>query len=357
MRKTIPLWPLVLAALALPAVSSTVQPQPLLCAGTEPFWSLDLREVDSARYSTPDQEAVAYAGAFRALPPRREWTWRGRAADADGDLVAFLRERPCSDNMSDAMHPYAINVSLPDGAHLGGCCRLATSASLENTTWRLVDLPGQASLPAGQGNAITATFSEGRVQGFSGCNQFAGGYALEADRLVLGPLGGSMMACPEPAMSLEQRFLKAFSGSFAFSVTGNQLLLEPGGEEPALRFEREAPPRLDGVEWEVTGYNNGRQAVVSPLPGSRLTVSFLDGTVTGNSGCNNFHGTYSAAGKRLAIQPLASTRRACEADIMAQEQAFLAALQGAATWDIVRGMLDVHRADGERALTANAAGE
>ena len=30
----------------------------------------------------------------------------------------------------------------------------------------------------------------------------------------------------------------------------------------------------------------------------------------------------------------------------------LAALASAATWDIVRGMLDVHRADGERALWA-----
>jgi heat shock protein HslJ len=42
---------------------------------------------------------------------------------------------------------------------------------------------------------------------------------------------------------------------------------------------------------------------------------------------------------------------------MAQEQEFLRALQSAATWAIVRGMLDVHGAGGERVLTANAIGE
>jgi hypothetical protein len=56
----------------------------------------------------------------------------------------------------------------------------------------------------------------------------------------------------------------------------------------------------------------------------------------------------------LTIHPLATTRKACEEAVMAQEQEFLAALQSAATWEIVRGMLDVHRADGERVLTASA---
>jgi heat shock protein HslJ len=47
----------------------------------------------------------------------------------------------------------------------------------------------------------------------------------------------------------------------------------------------------------------------------------------------------------------------CSAEgVMVQEQAFIAALQTATTWAIDRGMLDVHRKDGERVLTANQAG-
>jgi heat shock protein HslJ len=40
---------------------------------------------------------------------------------------------------------------------------------------------------------------------------------------------------------------------------------------------------------------------------------------------------------------------------MAQERDFLAALESAATWALDGGRLDVHRADGERAFTANPA--
>jgi len=118
-----------------------------------------------------------------------------------------------------------------------------------------------------------------------------------------------------------------------------------------------SPHSNNSSRQEVTGYNNGRQAVVGPKVGSRLTVMFRDGQVSGSSGCNRFHGSFTAQGNALAIHPLATTRMACEEGLMAQEQEFLRALQSATTWKIVRGMLDVHRADGERVLTASPAGE
>jgi heat shock protein HslJ len=161
-----------------------------------------------------------------------------------------------------------------------------------------------------------------------------------------------MMACPEPARSTEDQFLRAFSGTMQVVVDGNHLTLMPESGGDALRFEREAPPRIEGVRWEVTGYNNGRQAVVSPMAGTRLTLEFQDGQVSGDSGCNRFHGSFTVQGDALAIGPLATTRMACGDDSMVQEQQFLAALASAATWDIVQGSLDIHRADGERALWA-----
>jgi heat shock protein HslJ len=259
------------------------------------------------------------------------------------------------------VHPYSVNVSLPDGRHYAGCCRVpdgpAASANLQDSTWRLIRLPGQ-TLPAVQErNAVTVSFEAGRVHGFSGCNQFMGSYTLEGDKLAVGRLAGTMMACPEPAMAVESRFLKAFSGALTVAVAGDTLTLTPADGGEALQFERAPPPRLEGVLWEVTGYNNGRQAVVSPRIGTRLTLTFRDGQVSGSGGCNRFHGAFTAEGVKLKIQPLATTRMACVDEVMAQEQAFLRALERATTWAIVRGMLDVHGADGERVLTANPAGE
>ena len=125
-----------------------------------------------------------------------------------------------------------------------------------------------------------------------------------------------------------------------------------------LQFELEPKPALTGVKWEVTGYNNGRQAVVGPLLGTQLSIAFKDGKVSGSSGCNNFHGPFKVEGNALSIGPLATTRKLCAAEgVMAQEREFIAALQTATTWAIDRGMLDVHRQDGERVLTANEAGQ
>ena len=260
--------------------------------------------------------------------------------------------------MSDIVHPFSVNISLPDGRHLSGCCRLtdapADSASLEGAAWRLTELPGQTLPTQAPGDAVTITFESGRVHGFAGCNRLTGSYSLDGERLVLGILGGTMMACPEPAMSVERAFLGAFSGTLNVSIQGDGLALTPADGGDALRFEREVPPALEGTAWEVTGYNNGRQAVVSPMPGTRLTLMFQGGEVSGDSGCNRFHGSYTLEANALSIHPLATTRRACEHAVMGQEQEFLAALQSAATWEIVRGKLDVHRADGERVLTASA---
>lgn len=356
-------WPLVLVVLATPVTSPMAQPQPLTCFGNEPFWGLDLTETGKARFSTPDTAAMDYLGAANTLAPQNELVWRGRRMPPDGgELVAFIREGACSDGMSDTLHPYSVNISLPDGRQYAGCCRLSEAAAvaatpqqaaLEKATWRLTDLPGQ-TLSADQGrNAVTVNFEAARVQGFSGCNQFTGSYTLDGERLVLGTLVGTMMACPEPEMSVENQFLKAFSGAFEVNVAVNALTLTPANGGDALRFEREAPAGLEDTQWEVTGYNNGRQAVVSPKVGTQLSLLFKDGQVSGSSGCNRFHGAFAVAGNALTIQPLATTRKACEDAIMSQEQAFLSALESAATWDIARGRLDVHGADGERVLTAN----
>jgi len=230
----------------------------------------------------------------------------------------------------------------------------AAGSGIEGRTWRLTQLTGLApeDLAVIRGG-VTLRLEGGRVQAFGGCNRMAGGYALAADRLTVGALAGTMMACPEVESRVESAFAKSLAGAFAVRAEGDRLALVQGNLE--LTFVAEPAPRLEGVDWEVTGYNNGRQAVVSPLAGTTLTLSFADGAVTGQAGCNRFHGTAVIEASGLRIGPLAATRKNCPGEgVMQQEREFLAALETATTWTIERGMLDVHRADGERVLTANA---
>ncbi len=162
------------------------------------------------------------------------------------------------------------------------------------------------------------------------------------------------MACAPPLMAIETAFMGAFTGVLRYSVAEGRLTLAAESEtDPKLVFAAAPPPRLEGIAWEVTGFNNGRHAVVSPLTGTTLTVSFQDGSVAGHAGCNSFRATYTSEGNRLAVGPAATTRMNCDgAGVMEQERQFLAAIESATTWAIDRDMLDLHRADGERVLLA-----
>jgi heat shock protein HslJ len=109
------------------------------------------------------------------------------------------------------------------------------------------------------------------------------------------------------------------------------------------------------VTWKINGFNNGRQAVVSPLSGTALAVTFRDGFAEGSAGCNTFRAPYTAHADRIVIGPAAVTRMICAGDgVMQQEREFLSALESATTWSFMGKVLDMHRADGERVLTAAA---
>jgi heat shock protein HslJ len=350
---------LILLLLAFPAAAAD---PPMVCFGNEPSWGLHFADAGNARLQLPDAPPVEYRGSATRLDFIHEQAWRGKpATGGGGDLVAFLRDAACSDNMSDTKHPVIARVSLADGRFLAGCCRMvpATSAvpvgaaSIEGPTWRLTDLRGlDPSVLRDAARPVTATLKAGRISGFSGCNQFFGPYTLDRDRVVIGPLAGSLMACEGPATKVENAVHAALAGTFRYVLAESRLTLL-AGSEPILTFQEEPAPTLEGVTWRITGFNNGRQAVVSPLTGTTLSATFKGGWVEGFAGCNTFRATYTAEAERIVIGPAALTRMSCGGEgVMRQEQEFLSALRSATTWGFMGRMLDMHRADGERVLTA-----
>jgi heat shock protein HslJ len=357
MKKASGAWLLCLAGVSGVAAAGE---QPLICFGNEPSWSVDLTEPGIARFATPDQAAVTYRGQATRHAFLSETLWRGSPA-AGRDLVVWLQDTTCTDNMSGSQLPVTARVSLPDGRFLSGCCRVPTPAvggsppaPLEGATWRLQELPGAPSAALAKlDRPVTVRFESGRLSGFAGCNNFSGSYALDGDRLQIGPVASTQMACPEPGSSIETAVHKALSGTLRYAVVGDDLKATTAAGE-TLRFRRAPPPQLAGVDWKVTSFNNNRHAVVGVLGESNITVSFKDGQVAGSAGCNNFHGTYATEGSKLQLGPLATTRRACDEPLMTQEREFLAALASAVTWSIDGNVLDMHRADGERAIWAVA---
>jgi heat shock protein HslJ len=349
-----------LAACVVLAAPSFAE-EPLVCFGSEPSWKVDLTTPGVAKAEVLGEEAKTYRGGATRNEVLKETLWRG-SPDAGRDLVVFLSDKACSDQMSDVVHPVTARASFPDGRFFAGCCRVvggpgaaggvATGTPpLHGRSWRLESMPGQDGKALGAARQpVTMRFEQNRVSGFSGCNRFTGSYAVDGDVLTLSQLAGTMMACPEPAMALEAAFRAALGTPLRYAFEGIRLSLKPASGEP-LVFVAEAQ-KLDG-DWKVSGFNNGRDAVVGLAGDAPITLSFEKGSVSGNAGCNTFRGAYVVDGQGVKIGPLALTRMACPDPLMKQEREFLAALESAVKWAIEGDTLDMHRADGQRALMAS----
>lgn len=218
---------------------------------------------------------------------------------------------------------------------------------LTGSAWELTSLDGGAPL---EGSLTTIQFApDGTVGGSDGCNRFAGAYTLDeaAGTIAFVPGLNTAMACDDAVMQQAARFSAALAGASSFTLEGDTLTVSGAGE--TLVF---APQRSDlaGTNWEIVSYNNGEGGVVTAMGEPALTLSFgADGTASGFGGCNTFTGAYTAPTiGQLAIGPLAATGKACAQPegIMEQEQRYLAALAGAATYTVQGDFLDIRTADG-----------
>lgn len=106
---------------------------------------------------------------------------------------------------------------------------------------------------------------------------------------------------------------------------------------------------LAGTSWLATGINGGSQNLTDVLPGTTLTAAFgEDGTIAGNSGCNDYSGPYKVTSGQIGIGPLSSTMKACSdpTGVMEQEAQYLAALENAQVFVIDGNVLELREVDG-----------
>jgi heat shock protein HslJ len=237
-----------------------------------------------------------------------------------------------------------------------GCGETVTQdpTTLEGVEWTLVDSSETSADLTTAG--ITASFDGATVAGFSGVNQYGGPYTAGDDgSLEIGEIAGTLMAGPEGLMQAEQAYLKLLKGCDRWQVDGDTLTLSTG-DEATLTYEKAAAVELPGTSWKVVNYNNGKDAVVSLVAGSELTMEFgSDGYIGGSGGVNRYHGAYEVDGASISIGPLASTKMAGEPELMDQEAAFLKALEASTQWTVVRGRLELRDADGAGMVFADAA--
>jgi heat shock protein HslJ len=185
---------------------------------------------------------------------------------------------------------------------------------------------------------ITLEFDETGegVGGSSGCNSYGSTLTLDENTITLTPPISTMKACAENIMQQEQAFFNALTTVTSLEQTEEQLILSGGGQRlvfVSARSESSTPSEpmmLEGTSWRLQRFTKG-SALVENAP---ITLEFrADGQLGGSAGCNTYRGSVTFEGNTLKVSPLATTRKACAEDVMAQEATYLRSLQNAITFE------------------------
>ena len=111
----------------------------------------------------------------------------------------------------------------------------AGGGALAGPEWRLEELLGA---PVQGESPVTLSFlSEGRAAGAGGCNRYTGTWALKGDKLTLGKMGSTLMACPQPLMEQEGTYLRALETAKSYSFAPDGALVIETAQGP-LKFRK-----------------------------------------------------------------------------------------------------------------------
>jgi heat shock protein HslJ len=112
---------------------------------------------------------------------------------------------------------------------------------LIGSEWKLDDLAGEKVMDRVQ---ATLLFREtGKVAGKGSCNRFSGSAEISGNSIKFGPLISTRMACPEPIMNQETKYLGALQTAERFEWKKPHLLVYSKGAEKPLQFTRMSAPK------------------------------------------------------------------------------------------------------------------
>jgi len=176
------------------------------------------------------------------------------------------------------------------------------------------------------GSRVRLSFRDGTIGASAGCNSMGGAYAVDGGVLRAPQLATTEMAC-DPALMAQDQWLASLLDGAAVTLDGDTLTLAKDGVTLTLVDREVADPDrpLIGTRWVVDGLVSG--GTVSSVPaGLEAALTFSDGQVAVEAGCNSGSGAATIADRTIAFGQIALTAMACPEPAMALEQAVVAAL-------------------------------
>jgi heat shock protein HslJ len=221
---------------------------------------------------------------------------------------------------------------------------------LVDKLWVLVAY-GDATNPTvvEEGTTATAVFTtDGSLSGSGGCNNYNSTYQLDGDKITVGPIASTLMAC-EKGMDQETIVFSALQNAqrIAFNSQGRLEIYYNSGTttETKLVFAPGETSLTDTI-WVMESFGD----VNNPTPaekGIAVTAIFSsEGTLNGWGGCNNYSAAYTVADNAaMQIQPPVATYMACPQG-MDQEKNYLTALGSTESYQVIGVRLQISYSGG-----------
>ena len=155
--------------------------------GTEPFWDIKIGpdvtifsglDIEERRFKTPD-----------ARPSFNGTRYPG------SDISIDITRTVCNDGMSERLLQDTVTVQIGSKRYSGCGGATLPPEKLDDTSWIFEEIGGK---PVSNGNTQRGNelvFSAGNVSGTVGCNRFSGAFKVSGNRLEVGPLRATRMAC------------------------------------------------------------------------------------------------------------------------------------------------------------------
>jgi len=220
---------------------------------------------------------------------------------------------------------------------------------LEGRTFLATDAVGRTLVP---GSVVRVSFQAGRVGATGGCNSMGGPYTIAGDRLTVGQLTMTEMACA-PALMDQDQWLAGLLDRSTIGLAGDTLTLAKDATRLTLLDREVADPDrpLVGTRWVVDGLVEG-DAISSVPAGVVATLTFSADSVEVETGCNRGGGAVTLTDRTITFGPFVSTKMACQGGSVEIERILMATLKGEVRYTITAAALVLDA--GAAGLTARA---
>lgn len=207
---------------------------------------------------------------------------------------------------------------------------------------------GQPRALVGQSRVSLNFTDDGRLIAGVGCNTMAGPVRVDGGRIEVSEMGATAMGCEAPLHEQDSWLSEFLSGKPSWRRDGDNLVVSSANTEIVLQDREVAEPDLElrGPTWKVDTLLDGQTAASVPA-GAAASLVFDRDTVQVSAGCNTGSGGYRVSGNTITIEPVATTRKACQPDAMRLESAVLAVLSGEVTYSIDADKLTLQHPSGK----------